>query len=279
MLAKVIAHGATRQEATARLARALRGARIQGIPTNRALLVGILEHPDFEAGELDTHFLDRLPPADLIRPATEEFLRAAALVAALTDQARDRARATALPAVVSGFRNNPSQPRIRRYAVEGRQIEVAYRLGRDEAFTVDGRQLQVRVQALAPGNADLVVDGVRRRYTVDRSSATVHVSTASGTVELHVVPRFPQAAAQVHHGSLRAPMPATVVRLTASPGDVVAVGDALVVLEAMKMEHTLRSPADAVVTEVPVAVGDTVGIGQVLVVLDEADDGTPEGPR
>ena len=276
MLAKVIAHGATREEATARLVRALRGAQIHGVPTNRALLVGILEHPDFQAGELDTHFLDRFPPVDLIRPAPEEFVRAAALVAALTDQARDRAAATALPTVASGFRNNPSQARIRRYVVEGRQIEVSYRLGRDEVFAVDGRQLPVRVQALAPGHADLVVDGVRRRYTVDRCGATVHVSTASGAVELRVVPRFPEASAQVHHGSLLAPMPATVVRLMVSPGELVAVGDPLVVLEAMKMEHSLLSPTDAVVTEVPVAVGDTVGIGQVLVALEETADGAQQ---
>jgi propionyl-CoA carboxylase alpha chain len=277
MLAKVIAHGATRAEAVARLVRTLRGARIQGVPTNAALLVGILEHPDFAAGTIDTHFLDRLPPAELIRPAGEAFVRAAALVAALTDQARDRAAAKALPTVVSGFRNNPSQARIRRYVVDGRELEVAYRLGRDEGHCVDGEPLQVRVHALAPGHADVVVDGVRRRYTLDRAAGTVHVSTAAGAVQLRVVPRFPETVAHLHQGSLVAPMPATVVRLLVAPGDLVGAGQALVVLEAMKMEHSVLAPDDAAVTEVPVGVGDTVGIGQLLVVLEERADGAKDG--
>ncbi|MEV6982695.1 biotin carboxylase N-terminal domain-containing protein [Sphaerisporangium sp. NPDC051017] len=271
MLAKVIAHGATREEAAARLSRALRRTRVQGVTTNRALLVGILEHEEFAAGRVDTHFLDRLDPRELMGAELEGMGGIVALAAALAEQARDRAQAKVLTTVESGFRNNRSQLQRRDHVLGERQIGVGYALGRAPRFEVDGAELDVTVVSAAPSAVDLVADGVRRRFAVEVSDDTTYVSWAEGSAELRPVPRFPEAPEQIQPGSLVAPMPGTVVRVAVSAGEPIAAGQTVIVIEAMKMEHAIAAVAESVVAAVPVVVGQTVDTGQVLIVLDEVE--------
>jgi propionyl-CoA carboxylase alpha chain len=113
MLAKVIGYGATRDQARQRLARALAGARLHGVTTNRELLTAILREPEFAAGQTDTGYLTRHEPAQLTRPdpATELVARQLhALAAALAGQAARRAAAPVLGGVPSGWRNVPAGP-------------------------------------------------------------------------------------------------------------------------------------------------------------------------
>ena len=279
MLAKVIAHGATREEATARLARALRRTRVHGVTTNRALLVGILEHEDFAAGRIDTHFFERIPTRTLIGTEASGMAPVAALAAALADQAHLRSTARVVASIPTGFRNNPSQHQTRAYLLDGEEIHVGYRLGRVCAYAVDGRPLAVTVLHVSPSAVDLVADGVRRRFEVMATPAATYVSWASGSVELRPVPRFPDPRDEVEAGSLLAPMPGTVVRVPVSAGDHVVAGQTVMVVEAMKMEHAVTASADAVVVDVPVVVGQAVDAGQVLVVLEEmpAETGEQDG--
>jgi propionyl-CoA carboxylase alpha chain len=97
----------------------------------------------------------------------------------------------------------------------------------------------------------------------------VHVHSALGASELHEVPRFPPLAAAEARGGCRAPMPGKILHVHVSPGARVRRGDTLVVLEAMKMEHTVAAPHDGTVREVPVEPGQQVEAGEVLVVLEE----------
>ncbi len=275
MLAKVIAHGDTREEATARLVGALRRSRVHGLTTNRALLVGILGHEDFVAGRIDTHFLDRVPVADLV--VTESAgMRAAALVAAaLADQAAARAQAPVLATVPSGFRNNASALQERDYLLDGEVARVGYRLGREPHFEVDGAALRCAAVRITPGAVDLVADGVRRLFAVSTRRDATYVDWPHGSLVLHQVPRFPDPESQLEPGSLLAPMPGTVVRTPVAVGDEVAVGQVVLVMEAMKMEHAMTAVADSVVTDLPVSVGQAVDSGQVLIILEErgGDDG------
>ncbi len=277
MLAKVIGYGRTREEATARLVRALRRARVHGVTTNRALLVGILEHPEFAAARIDTHFLDRRRPSTLIEVDDAEVVRAAALATALAEQAHERASARVLPHVTSGFRSSPAQLQTRSYRHLDRELAVGYRLGRDVRFEVDSEPHEVVIHACTPQHADLVVDGVRRAFSIDRAGETVYAGWPGGTVELAVLPRFPDAADHLLEGSLVAPMPGTVTRVAVAPGEQVRAGQQLIVLEAMKMEHAVTAPADAVVGSVPVAEGSTVDTGTVLIVLEETGAGGENG--
>ncbi|MEO7059272.1 MAG: biotin carboxylase N-terminal domain-containing protein [Lapillicoccus sp.] len=273
MLAKVIAHAPTRTEAIARLARTLRRARVEGVTTNRALLVGVLEHPDFARGAIDTHFLDRVEVADLIGTEVADHLDAAVVAAALADQAHNRSTATVLATVEAGFRNNHSQPQTRRFGYAGQELEVGYVLGaRSRTFTVDGRALDLEVVSATVDDVVVITAGVRRRYHVARSGPTAYVSWASGSVALDVVPRFPDAHDHLVAGSLVAPMPGTVVRVEVGVGDLVRAHQTLLVLEAMKMEHPVTATVDGLVARLPVTVGQSVDSGEVLVVLEDPPD-------
>ncbi|MDQ4119666.1 MAG: acetyl/propionyl-CoA carboxylase subunit alpha, partial [Actinomycetota bacterium] len=100
------------------------------------------------------------------------------------------------------------------------------------------------------------------------------VDGPDGSVALAEVPRFADPNAVAHTGSLLAPMPGTVVRVLGEPGRQVEAGQPLVVLEAMKMEHTVAAPGDGVLGEVRVSAGDQVDTGQVLAVVTDPGEET-----
>jgi propionyl-CoA carboxylase alpha chain len=251
MLAKVVAHGATREEATARLADALARARVHGVVTNRDLLVGVLRSREWAANDVDTGFLDRLVLPEPTTP--REHLVAAALCAAA-------ARAGAFP---SGWRNLPSQPQTASY--DGVRVDYAHRRGGLQV-AVDGEPVEVRAWACTPTYADLSVAGVRRRYDVALGEVT-HVDSALGHSALVEDARFPVPGSALAAGSLVAPMPGTVIRVAVEAGDEVKAGDVLLVLEAMKMEHGIKAEADGTVGEVLVTSGQQVDAGAVLAVV------------
>ncbi|HVW35269.1 MAG TPA: biotin carboxylase N-terminal domain-containing protein [Acidimicrobiia bacterium] len=276
MLAKVIATGPTRVEATRLLVDALRRARIHGVGTNRDLLVAILDHDEFGAGRADTGFLDRHPPDELLRPPLDgPALRLHALAAALAAQAEARRTAPVLATVGSGFRNNPGPPAERRFAIGDDELTVGYRLGRAPLFSVDGEELAVTLLDARPDAVEFLVDGVRRRFDVRRYQHSVCVDSALGSATFRPVPRFPDKDAHRPSGSLVAPMPGRVVKVLAAPGDKVAKGDPVVVIEAMKMEHTIGAGGDGTVAEVLVEVGHTVDLDQVIAVIAAYADADP----
>jgi propionyl-CoA carboxylase alpha chain len=275
MLAKVVAHGATRAEAVRRLVSALRRARIHGVTTNRDLLVGVLEHPEFAAGRIDTHFLDRHPPATLVPGLDAIELGWYALAAALAAQARRRTAATVWAEAPSGWRNNRAALQTRRYRSGPTTVAVGYALGPGGTVELDGRMADVGIGAVTAETVELVVDGVRRRFTVDLDGATAWVDSARASVGLTCEPRFPDAEAAVATGSLVAPMPGTVVRVDVAAGQRVQRSQPLLVLEAMKMEHSVTAPADGTVTAVNVKVGMGVDAGAPLVIF-AADEKTEE---
>jgi propionyl-CoA carboxylase alpha chain len=277
MLGKVIAFGPTRVEAVRLLVDALRRGRIHGVGTNRDLLVAILDHDEFGTGKADTGFLDRHPPEELLASTLDlHALQLHALAAALAAQAASRAAAPVLRPVRSGFRNNPGPPTVRRFTIGAgdteRELAVGYRLGRSPHFTVDGEEVAVTLLDARAETVDLVVDGIRRRFDVRRYSNAVHVDSALGSAVFRPVERFPGKEHQRPSGSLVAPMPGTVVKVLAAPGDTVTKGDPVVVIEAMKMEHTIGAAGDGTVAEVLVEVGRQVDIDQVIAVITAAGD-------
>jgi acetyl/propionyl-CoA carboxylase alpha subunit len=268
MIAKVVAHAPTREGATAILAGALRRAKIHGSTTNRALLVRILEHPEFVSGETDTHFLQRNDVTELGRPLLDApHERLAALAAAVCDQAVERESASALATIPSGWRNSPSQMQRRTYIGDHGEHPISYSLG--APFALDGVGT-VSVTGATPEHASIVVGDTEHEFDVARYGELRYVDSAHGPASLVEVPRFALPATDVDAGSLHAPMPGKVVRVDAVAGRSVSQGTALVVIEAMKMEHTLRAPHDGTVTRVLCKTGDQVEAEAVLVVVEEA---------
>ncbi|MGH3712211.1 MAG: biotin carboxylase N-terminal domain-containing protein [Micromonosporaceae bacterium] len=271
MLAKLIAWAPTRTEAARRLAAALAGAALHGVTTNRDLLVRVLRHKAFLAGETDTGFFDRHDLAALSAPlAGEDATRLSALAAALADAAARRAAAPVLAAVPSGWRNVPSQPQRKSYQAGPEEIEVGYRLTRDglvaEAYP------GVTLVNAAPEQVILETGGVRHRFAVAAYDGLVCVDSPLGSVRLTPVPRYADPADQVAEGSLLAPMPASVVAVHVAEGERVSAGAALLVLEAMKMQQTISAAADGVVRAVHVNVGSQVDAGSVLAVVTAEEE-------
>ena len=267
MLAKVIAWAADRDRAAAALAAALATARIHGLTTNRDLLVRVLRHPAFLAGQTDTAFFDTHGLGALAAPlAGGVAAELSALAAALADAAARQRDAGVLGGLPPGWRNVPSQLQRTRYAGH----DVGYRIDRG-GLVVEGRD-DVRLVSMRPDRVELEVAGIRRAFDVADYGGLVCVDSALGPVTLLPQPRFADPAAHVTAGSLLAPMPGTVVRLAAEVGDEVAAGQPLLWLEAMKMEHLIAAPAAGIVAELPVAAGQQVEVGSVLAVVKPEED-------
>ncbi|MEU4262534.1 acetyl/propionyl/methylcrotonyl-CoA carboxylase subunit alpha [Streptomyces argenteolus] len=266
MLAKVVAHAATRPEAVRLLARTLERARIHGPVTNRDLLVRSLRHPDFAGARPDTGFYDR-HLATLTRPEDEDGRRLAATAAALARAATRPATGTAR---FGAWRNLASGPRTASYRSEpdGTVYEIAYRAGREGLRPETGE----RVVAAAPGHVTLEADGITRHFTVAVHDGRAYVDGAAGAYTFTVLPRFTDPAERTEPGSLLAPMPGTVVRLAEglAPGSDVEAGQPLIWLEAMKMEHRILAPASGTLTALHAAPGLQVEVGALLAVVQDA---------
>jgi propionyl-CoA carboxylase alpha chain len=267
MLAKVIAWAADREQAAAVLAKTLATARIHGLITNRDLLVRVLRHPAFVAGQTDAAFFDTHGMDALAAPLADgAAVELSALAAALADAAARQRDARVLGGLPLGWRNVPSQPQRARYAGH----DVGYRIDRS-GLVVEGRD-DVRLVSLRPDRVELEVAGIRRAFEVADYGGLVCVDSALGPVTLIPQPRFADPTAHVVAGSLLAPMPGTVVRLAAAVGDEVTAGQPLLWLEAMKMEHVIAAPSAGIVAELPVVAGQQVEVGSVLAVVKREED-------
>jgi propionyl-CoA carboxylase alpha chain len=267
MLAKVISHATTRERAAVTLATVLRRAAIHGPTTNRDLLVRILEHPAFLAGEIDTHFIDRHDLTTLSRPLADEVTEhLAAVAAALSDQALERSQARVLATIPSGWRNSPEHLQERAYRGEHETYVVRY--SADPVPLVEGLHDLVVITCTSD-LVELSRGDVEHRFAVGRYGDTRHLDSDLGPARLEAVPRFATADQSETPGSLHAPMPGKVIRVEVATGDQVRAGQVLLVLEAMKMEHALRAPHDGTVVEVDFDAGDQVEAGAILVVVEE----------
>ncbi len=139
---------------------------------------------------------------------------------------------------------------------------------------VNDEPMAAALVSATPSRVVLETDGVRRDYAVHRRDGWSFVDGPDGSVALAEVPRFADPNAVAHAGSLLAPMPGTVVRVLGEPGQQVGAGQPLVVLEAMKMEHTVAAPGDGILGEMRVAAGDQVDTGQILAVVEDPEAGT-----
>jgi propionyl-CoA carboxylase alpha chain len=261
MLAKVIAWAPTRAQAARRLADALARARIHGVVTNRDLLVAVLRSERFAGGDVATDFLDSLP--EVVRPDPQHAATAAALALAETTAARR----TVQHGIPVAWRNVVSQPQVTGFTAAGDELEVAWRGGRD-GYAVDG----LAVVSVAPHAVTLEADGIRTTYDVTVTGDVVDVDSPQGHVALRRRPRFTDPADAVASGSLLAPMPGTVVGVAVEVGAAVVAGQPVLVLEAMKMQHTVSAPYAGVVSRIEVTPGTQVAAGEVLAVVDQGEE-------
>ena len=273
MLAKVISFAPTRSRAVQVLADTLARTRVHGLRTNRDLLVNVLRHPGFLAGDIDTAFFDTHGLDRLAAPlAGEREVRLAVIAAAVAAAAHNRATAGVMAHFPSGWRNviSADQRRVFRDA-DGTEHRVSYRVTRTGTSLPE--DAGIVVVSATPDRVNLEHEAVMTSFMVSRYGENVYVDSPLGSVSFTSVPRFPVPGSEIRQGSLLAPMPGSVIRLGADLGDTVAAGQPLIWLEAMKMEHTITAPAGGVLTQICVAVGQQVEVGAVLARVETQGDG------
>ncbi|MCW2769191.1 MAG: acetyl/propionyl-CoA carboxylase subunit alpha [Aeromicrobium sp.] len=266
MLAKVVAHGTDRRHALRLLAGALRRSYVHGVATNLDLLRAILADEEFGAARVHTALLDERLNAWTVPALEEPAVRRLALAAALAEATTATAGARVLGRIPTAFRNVPSQPRTRSYTHGDEEITVSYSAGFVQ-HDLEG----VTVNSASPTRVVLDVDGVTETFVVAVGAGWVDVDGPHGSIDLVPVPTFVDPADVVAAGSLLAPMPATVVSVDVTDGQQVSQGDVIVVLEAMKMQHTITAPTGGVLTQLSVTAGSQVESGAVLAVIETGE--------
>ena len=286
MIAKLIVWGADRAQALARMSDALAEFRIVGLATNLAFLKRLVEGDAFAKADLDTGLIER-NRATLFAPPTAAPLGVLALAALALMEAQKAAGAA-----LSAHRANPADPfdnglgwrlngvsrRVLSFADDYSaateqkhyQLGVTYHAG---GWRLDANGVEADLSLVARDGVDLSIRlGDRQlRGAVLRDSDTFHVFTSGRHFTLvYTDPMAHAGAAEAVGGRLTAPMPGKVVAVLASNGQQVKKGDALVIMEAMKMEHTIAAPGDGVVEEILYAVGDQVADGAPLLVFTAA---------
>ncbi|UCH73403.1 MAG: acetyl-CoA carboxylase biotin carboxylase subunit [Rhodospirillales bacterium] len=290
MIAKIIAWRGDRDETVSSLKAAMDEVRITGVTTNASFLSRVLAHPAFRAGGVDTGLLDRsmdeLLPAG--RSAPSDVL-ALACLGLLRQQQADAAQTAALSrdpwspwARADGWRLNDFGQAVLRLIDGGGVVDIpcrfeppGYRLALPEGTVVAqlgsaGSWHDDDEPVLIDEAMRVQLDGLAPAASVIRDGDTLHVFHEGGHWRLGI--HDPLAAAEAHEGAsggLTAPMPGRIAAVQVKKGQTVAAGQPLIVVEAMKMEHTIPAPAAGTVSEIRFKAGDQVREGEVLVVVEE----------
>ena len=286
MIAKVITHGATRDEALGKMKAALRETRVAGLESNVRFLHALTDHASFINGEVSTRFIDEHENDLFALPAADAKVYAAAL---LSNHLVERESGNGDPwDAITGFRLNKPAKAV--YWIDVDSAASIARLLRTGEFVDATIEVNASADARRNGeNSDKTI-----AFSFERPGATtnalqfsmdgvrVNAATAPHLDALrvwigadHWDVKFvdPLNGAQAQHsaeGSLTAPMPGVITILKAAPGTSVKAGDPLVVMEAMKMEHAIKAPQDGSVKAFRYNEGDQVKEGDLLVEFEEA---------
>jgi geranyl-CoA carboxylase alpha subunit len=275
MLAKVIAYGATREEARRKLVRAVEDCVLLGVNGNQRFLANLLGHPEFAAGNATTAFIAEHFAADPSLSPQPPSAGELAVAAALLYQQSANARAH--QSGLAGWRNAGSAPWRFLLKQGEQQFEIEL-----EVLT-DGAQPSLRARVAdtlfdlkllcCDGRwATLELDAIRQRLAYHLDGETLWLYGHNGNLQFTDITHLPvSSAAGAGSGSVKAPMDGAIVEVLVEEGSHVSKGQLLLVLEAMKMEHPLKASIDGVVRRVGVSRGDQVRNRQLLVEIEASE--------
>lgn len=267
MLGKLIAHGATREEARRKLLRAVQDSVLLGVQSNQRLLASLLDHPQFACAEFSTGFIPQhFSGHACLRPHApdEQHL---AIATALFYQAQAQAH----PAPLCGWRNNASVPLHYRIGLEDQDWPVALQVIPDQPLRIQvaGHNLELKIIHCDGRWATLEIEGIRQRHAYRLETGRLWLFTRPGSLQFVDRTQAPVCSVtNVSSGTLKAPMDGAIVDVLVNEGSPVTQGQLLVVLEAMKMEHPLKSGIDGVLKRLQVKVGDQVKNRQILLEVE-----------
>ena len=265
MIAKVITFGKTRDIAIRKLASAIQDSNIIGVNTNKLFLQNILRHPVFIAGEATTAFIEQHFTADIS-----------------IDVAIPRIETIALAAMIYYQQGKQIGNNWRSSSANGCSLILDYNetshavtlTESDNNFTVsvNDQSTSFTLAAITESACTIVSNNLRRRCTFSKQDTIVYLDDGNGHFIFTDVTHIPAAAGGSGSGQVKASMDGAIVDVLVKAGDVVAVGQTLVVLEAMKMEHQLKAGISGVVEAVNAAVGQQVKSKQMLVVVAASEE-------
>ncbi|MDB2448652.1 biotin/lipoyl-binding protein [Gammaproteobacteria bacterium] len=266
MLAKIISYAPTRHDAALKLARALESAHIGGIKTNRDFLISCLRSKEFLDGDTTSDFIDRVNPDRKLKLSPLEIEHVVS-IAALWIQERNRSKTNIASFMSSGWTNGRLPKQNITLVFDKEEYKVLYKYKRNIGYVFEWGKIGVIYSADKYG-IDVEFNGKRHysRITIKDNNILLHMPY--GDVNLEIKPRFLMPGSEKPQGSLSAPMPGKVIALNVKKGSKVKAGDVLVILEAMKMEHSIKAAEDGVVSKILISKNDQVENGAPLMIVD-----------
>ena len=265
MLAKIISYAPNRTDAAGKLAKALESAHIGGVKTNRDFLVNCLKTKEFLNGDTTSDFIERVKPSRKLEINQSQIEHACA-IAAMWIQQQNRNNSNVAKFMPSGWTNGRLPNQKVTVEFENTEYDFQYKQQRDQKFLFSNNK-EAYIYSCDEDGIDMIFDGKRHYSRVTTSKNNILVHMPFGDVMLQSKPRFKMPGTEVTIGGLIAPMPGKVIDVKVKKGKKVKAGDTLVILEAMKMEHSIKAAEDGTVSELLISVNDQVENGALLMVV------------
>jgi geranyl-CoA carboxylase alpha subunit len=277
MLAKIIAHGATREDARRRLVNALQQTALLGPRTNRDFLIAALSAEHFIAGQATTAFIAEnfdIASRTETPAAPADFAIAAVIRHRLAQSASMRLATNVNPELLDWSSTGAAHSIAR--LVYGEQVETVAVLAEDDqsyCVQIGTVEIAVALTHLGKSSAQIAVDGKKQRIAFIRSAAgALTLATATHTLTFADTTRGDPAAEESGGtGRIIAPMHGVMIEVLTAVGQKVAKGDVLAILEAMKMQHQIIADVDGSVATIAVASGDQVAADDLILEIDEGE--------
>ena len=265
MLSKVIAWAPNRIDAINKLARGLEKAHFGGVKTNRDFLISCLRNESFINGNTTTDFIEREKPNGEQVLSENQIFNASAAIA-LWIAMGNRASDEVTDFMPSNWTNGRMPYQRIKLMILKNEIEIKYQLKRSGLFEVMGTNC--KIHAVDESGIDIEVGSHRFFAQVTRADDQILINMPFGDLDAVIVPRFIEPGNEIPEGGLVAPMPGKVIEVRVKKGDKVKAGDTLIIIEAMKMEHSIKATENGKVAKLMVSLNQQVDNGATLLVLD-----------
>ncbi|WP_296223673.1 acetyl/propionyl/methylcrotonyl-CoA carboxylase subunit alpha [Ralstonia sp. UBA689] len=272
MLAKIVAHGTDRADACRRLAHALDDCLLLGLPTNRAFLLQCVTHPAFQASDVSTAFIERYFPAATRQAAVPDAAVCQAAAMLLTHLRKGGAHR--YPDELQGWASSRTYPALCRFTLDGEAIEMRVRALAAQRWelTWDGGIAEVQILSEADGRLTLALGDTlcQLDYAVTETDCHFVLDGREHTAVDTTYAKAERNGEQTGSGRISAPMNGRVVAVHVAEGEAVSAGQVLLVVEAMKMEHSIAAPLAGEVKGLFIQVGAQVAPGGLLMEIAAA---------
>jgi len=264
MLSKVISWAPNRIDAANKLARGLEKAHIGGVTTNRQFLISCLKNKSFLKGNTTTDFIER-ETLDAKKNLSESELHQASIAIALWIARQNRSSDQVTGFMPANWTNGRIPLQRVKLLIQENELEVTYKLNKNNLYSIMGSSCEI--YNCDSSGIDLAIDSHRFFAQVTQAKDRILINMPFGNLDAKILPRFVEPGNEVPEGGLIAPMPGKVIDVKVKKGNKVKTGDALIIIEAMKMEHTIKATEAGTVSKVMVRLNDQVDNGATLLVL------------